>query len=105
MSSIYYILKTYTRRWDDTDASVVCRQLGYSSGTAHKYAFYGEGEGQIWLDNVQCDGSESVLSDCPANNVGDENCGHGEDAGVSCCKPAHMTCIENMSNKVITMLL
>ena len=40
--------------------------------------------GLIWLDDVQCDGSESDLSDCPRNSFGLHNCHHGEDAGVSC---------------------
>ena len=72
--------------WEDVDASVVCRQLGLSGGTAHKYAHFGEGSGQIWLDNVECSGVELTLSSCTANPFGDENCGHGEDAGVTCGK-------------------
>ena len=70
--------------WDNNDAQVVCRQLGYSGGIAHKYAHFGEGSGQIWLDNVECGGYESMLTSCTANSFGDENCSHGEDAGVTC---------------------
>ena len=66
------------------DAEVVCRQLGYSGGIAHRYAHFGEGTGQIWLDNVECAGHEAQLSLCSANAFGDENCGHGEDASVTC---------------------
>jgi len=43
-----------------------------------------DGTGQIWLDNVNCGGTESRLIDCPANALGAHNCGHAEDAGVSC---------------------
>ena len=71
-------------RWDNYDAQVVCRQMGYTGGLAHKYAHFGEGSGQIWLDNVECSGYESLLTSCTANNFGEENCGHGEDAGVTC---------------------
>ena len=71
-------------RWEDSDAQVVCRQLGYTGGIAHKYAHFGEGSGQIWLDNVECGGYESLLTSCTANSFGDENCSHGEDAGVTC---------------------
>ena len=51
---------------------------------AYSSAFYGQGTGSIWLDNVQCTGNESRLFDCPANAVGSHNCGHSEDAGASC---------------------
>ena len=49
---------------------------------------FGEGVGQIWLDNVACSGSESRLIDCPANPLGSHNCGHHEDAGVRCRDPS-----------------
>ena len=42
------------------------------------------GAGHIWLDEVRCRGSETRLTDCPANPLGIHNCNHGEDAGVSC---------------------
>ena len=47
-------------------------------------ARFGQGTGQIWLDNVNCRGGESMLSDCPANPIGTHNCQHSEDAGVRC---------------------
>ena len=43
-----------------------------------------DGAGQIWLDNVQCSGTETRLIDCPANPLGQHNCAHSQDAGVSC---------------------
>ena len=42
------------------------------------------GVGQIWLDDVQCAGTETRLIDCPARPIGTHNCGHIEDAGVTC---------------------
>ena len=42
------------------------------------------GVGQIWLDNVQCRGTEARLIDCPALPIGTHNCVHSEDAGVRC---------------------
>ena len=54
---------------------------------AHSRATFGEGTGQIWLDNVACTGLESRLIDCPASSLGSHNCQHTEDAGVRCGAP------------------
>nr|XP_054756229.1 deleted in malignant brain tumors 1 protein-like isoform X2 [Lytechinus pictus] len=70
--------------WDDTDASVVCRQLGYTSGTALGGGRYLQGSGPIYLDDVACEGREDRLSLCISNGWGNHNCGHSEDAGVYC---------------------
>ena len=68
--------------WDINDATVVCRQLGFSGATsAESSAFFGQGSGEIVLGNVACTGSESNLRECPSGNSG---CHHGEDAGVIC---------------------
>lgn len=47
-----------------------------------------DGAGQILLDNVNCIGNETRLIDCAANVLGDNNCLHEDDAGVSC--PGHI---------------
>ena len=74
--------------WDVNDATVVCRQLGFSYGAAQSLgsAFFGEGDSQVWLDDVACSGQENRLDECWHRRWGLENCGHGEDAGVSCLK-------------------
>ena len=72
--------------WDDTDAGVVCRQLGFgSSGTAIGSAGFGQGSGSILLDSVTCTGNESILASCGhfALNI-TRSCNHNEDAGVNC---------------------
>ena len=53
-----------------------------------------DGFGQIWLDNVQCAGSETRLIDCPANQPGNHNCNHFEDAGVRCEETIIVTCTQ-----------
>ena len=72
--------------WDNTDADVVCRQLGFgSSGRAVGSAFFGEGSGSIWLDYLMCTGNESTLASCGHLGVGvTRSCSHSEDAGVRC---------------------
>ena len=70
--------------WDQTDAEVVCRQLGFPVERAIGNAHFGQGSGNIWLNNVACTGSEQYLSQCSHVGWGNEDCSHGEDAGVMC---------------------
>ena len=74
--------------WDLQDADVVCNQLGYDGALrAVRYAAFGRGTGQIWLDDVQCVGNERSISHCSHSGLGVHNCGHYKDAGVV-CQPA-----------------
>uniref|UniRef100_A0A6Q2WYK5 SRCR domain-containing protein n=1 Tax=Esox lucius TaxID=8010 RepID=A0A6Q2WYK5_ESOLU len=71
--------------WDMKDAEVVCRQLNCGSAvSAPGNAHFGEGSEPTWMDNVGCSGGERDLTQCSHNGFGNENCGHGEDAGVVC---------------------
>ena len=78
--------------WGTPDAQVACRQLGYptTGATALTLGAVPDGTGQIWLDNVQCRGTESTLFACPANPIGTHNCVHAEDAGVRCLNSTGM---------------
>ncbi|XP_029108100.1 lysyl oxidase homolog 3A-like isoform X1 [Scleropages formosus] len=67
------------------NAHVLCRQLGFVSATGWTHsAKYGKGTGQIWLDNVQCSGSEKGVEFCESRGWGNSDCTHDEDAGVVC---------------------
>ena len=71
--------------WDLNDANVVCRYLGFSGATgAPGSAFYGQGSGDIVLDEVQCLGTETNIAFCTHGGYNVNDCHHGEDAGVVC---------------------
>ncbi|TMS15210.1 Galectin-3-binding protein A [Larimichthys crocea] len=71
--------------WDMAEAQVVCRQLhfpGAKSVVTGKD--YGKASGPIWLDDMNCKGTESHLSSCDFKNWGVTDCSHKEDVGVIC---------------------
>ena len=41
-------------RWGNSDARVVCKQLGFTGGRALWHNLFGAGEGRIWLRDVRC---------------------------------------------------
>jgi len=45
---------------------------------------YGNGSGQIWLDDVKCTGDETDFMQCSHSELGTHNCGHSEDVSISC---------------------
>ena len=89
--------------WDETDATVVCRQLGLSvagifiiydsklkitimfdiGSIALKSSSFGQGTGPIVSSDVGCTGSEAKLVDCPSGRIS-IYCNHNKDAGVRC---------------------
>jgi len=62
--------------------SYVC--IANVDSTILRDSHFGGGNGSIFLDNVQCSGSEENLLSCPANPIGVHNCDHKKDAGVRC---------------------
>jgi len=76
--------------WDTTDATVVCKQLGYAytgSGKAYSNAHFGTGSGPIYLDDVQCSSSSNQLLECSSRPILSHDCLHSADAGVGCEAP------------------
>uniref|UniRef100_A0A672Y8K6 SRCR domain-containing protein n=1 Tax=Sphaeramia orbicularis TaxID=375764 RepID=A0A672Y8K6_9TELE len=71
--------------WDFNDTQVVCRQLGCDTRDIVPFTpRFGEGTGQIWLDDVSCLGNESSLTDCQHKGFGNHDCSHTEDVSVAC---------------------
>ena len=59
--------------------SLLCRYVGRVIGST-----YGEGSGPIWLDDVECRGSETFIGDCLHRSWGSHDCRHHEDVSISC---------------------
>ena len=73
--------------WDNTDASVVCKQLGWgtSGRSLYHYRNFQRGSGYIFLSNVMCSASDHSLAGCGHYGVGiTYGCSHNNDAGVIC---------------------
>nr|KAG5685298.1 hypothetical protein BaRGS_016364 [Batillaria attramentaria] len=72
--------------FDANAARVVCKQLGYPSNGAIAVSTmgFGPGQGRILLDDVTCTGNETSILDCGHAPLGNNDCDHGEDAGVIC---------------------
>ncbi|CAG2215785.1 DMBT1 [Mytilus edulis] len=65
------------------EAEVACRQLGYCSGQMIHYNYIDDGNGTIWLDRIDCSGSEHKLINC-SYSIDTSHCSHRHDAGVKC---------------------
>ena len=74
--------------WDLNDAQVVCNELELGNAinaTVLVRAFYGQGRGRIWLNNLGCIGTEWTIRNCSHRGWGRVYpCNHFEDAGVRC---------------------
>ena len=85
---IWYVDQWHTvcdDSWSIADAKVACRQLGYhEAAQAYPRAYFGQGSGDIILDDLQCNGTEESLFQCAHNGLFSHNFRHSEDAGVTC---------------------
>uniref|UniRef100_A0A2C9JRC5 Serine protease 12 n=1 Tax=Biomphalaria glabrata TaxID=6526 RepID=A0A2C9JRC5_BIOGL len=71
--------------WDEKEVAVICLQMGFRyGGVIASKGKFGKGSGPIWLDNMECQGTESSLSDCQHAQWGVTDCDHSEDIGVVC---------------------
>jgi len=68
--------------WSSNDAHVVCRQLGFSTGSYYTNSQFGS-VSNFAYNEVGCNGSEQHLRDCP-HQTSATNCYQSEGAGVYC---------------------
>lgn len=87
--------------WDDLDAAVICSELGLGDdGIAIHGPAVKPGTGPIWLDDVECFGTEESVFDCSIPPVGQNNCDHAKDAGVKCSGIfGSLTCPSSLKNR------
>ena len=76
------VLDHWNVPFTETEATVVCRMLGYEHGEAHHDSALGRGKGPVWLYDVRCEGDEHSIFDCSSNRNYWGN--HENDVGVSC---------------------
>eukprot|EP00057_Strongylocentrotus_purpuratus_P035488 XP_799329.4 PREDICTED: neurotrypsin [Strongylocentrotus purpuratus] len=71
--------------WTIREASVLCKQLGYTGADELVIAGrFGQGEGDVLLERVQCTGDEANLFECTHGAIPTTACDHSEDVGVVC---------------------
>ena len=71
--------------WDIWDANTVCRQLSFKGAVAApRRSAFGSHYRTRWMDQVQCKGNESTLSDCLHNGLGVDYCSSYSLASVVC---------------------
>lgn len=91
--------------WGMQEAEVTCREMRCGAALSVKYmAFYGKGQGQLWLDDVDCSGHENALADCPHRGYGVHDCNHNEDAGVECSGKNTLLCDAKHFCVVLTLI-
>ncbi|XP_074647198.1 neurotrypsin-like [Tubulanus polymorphus] len=70
--------------FDNKAASVVCKMLGFGTNGVAYTGKFGKGKSIIWLDDVECTGTEKTIGECSHKNWGINDCGHAEDVSVVC---------------------
>nr|XP_015194724.1 PREDICTED: scavenger receptor cysteine-rich type 1 protein M130-like [Lepisosteus oculatus] len=71
--------------FDWQDAEVVCRELDCGVPSLFlKGAHFGRAEGQVWTEELQCQGNESRIFSCPNSTTKSQNCTHENGVGLKC---------------------
>merc|ERR550534_573691 len=71
--------------WNRVDADVVCRKMGFDYGSHTCCSAFGRVFGNFIMSDVQCDGGESSIWDCPhLDSSYYMGCNSWDGAGVEC---------------------
>lgn len=74
--------------------------ISQTGARSYSDALFGQGTGQIFLNDVVCTGSESSLLSCTYDPIGVVgSCTHADDAGVSCRTCKNQTKITQVENQ------
>lgn len=88
MSLDFYLIALYFYLAGHDKMQCTCLMMHrlYSSSipVAVRGAYYGTGTGNILIDGLQCNGSETNIGYCDKRPLGVNNCSHTEDAGLMC---------------------
>ena len=85
---------------------LICFALYHSTiAYSHSAAYYGAGNGTIFLDDVVCTGNETDIDDCRHSPWANHNCGHNEDVGVQCVRNSMILLLFTVEEVAIQSLL
>ncbi len=74
--------------WGAMTAEVVCTELGFNrpvrTTSGSQYTYTGSEGVPVWLEEVQCEGNEEHVKDCPHGPLGTHLCTHEHDVGITC---------------------
>ncbi|KAJ8306920.1 hypothetical protein KUTeg_015004 [Tegillarca granosa] len=72
--------------FDVKDATVICNMLGYEISTPSVYSYtrFGQGDGPVWVSNLDCSGLENDISACKSAKWIPGSCSHNLDVSIAC---------------------
>lgn len=80
--------------WGAKSAEVACRELGFErpirKTDGSLYTYEGSDSIPVWLDDVDCEGSEENIINCPHGPIGTHLCSHDHDIGIICTGKIYM---------------
>ena len=67
------------------EARVACRQLGFTNASNYYCCGnFGYSNGPIWINNVNCNGTEMNLAGCSYNGWNNTGCSRYSEVGIAC---------------------